>query len=173
DNDNTGAGFPYGWFDLTENDYLEITFLPKGGGSENMSSLKMMNSVTLLKEVEEYVVETAIDFMGKPCPPYIMGIGIGGGADIALHLAKKATLRSLSQRNSDQEIARLEERLKEKINALGIGPMGRGGKNTVLAVNVEVIGVHTSVYPVAITNQCWPGRRAKVKIFSEEKIEFE
>ncbi|MDI6785415.1 MAG: fumarate hydratase [bacterium] len=172
-NDNTGFGFPYCWFDLTEEDSLEITFLPKGGGSENMSVLKMMNSVTRLEEVENFIVETAINFMGKPCPPYIMGVGIGGGSDIALHLAKKATLRKITQRNSDKIVAKLEEDFKKRINDLGIGPMGRGGKNTVLAVNIETIGVHTSVYPVAITNQCWPGRKAKVRISLNGDIQFE
>lgn len=172
-NDNTGFGFPYIWFNFTEEDSLEITFLPKGGGSENMSVLKMMDSVSRQQDIENFIVETAVNFMGKPCPPYVMGVGIGGSSDIALHLAKKATLRKITLRNPDEMIAELEKNLKERINNLGIGPMGRGGKSTVLAVNIEIIGVHTSVYPVAITNQCWPGRRAKVKISIDGDIQFE
>jgi len=101
---------------------------------------------------------------GQPCPPTIVGVGVGGGADVAAKLAKRALLRSLSERNMDPDVARFEGKLKEEANALGIGAMGMGGRTTVLGVNVEVCDCHVASLPVAINMHCWAARRAKMAI---------
>lgn len=168
--DNTGLGFPYIFFDYFRGDYIELLYYPKGGGTENMSKLKMFNSVATLDEVKQFIIETAAEFMGKCCAPYTLGVGVGGSSDICMNLAKKATIRDAGVRNKDPKIAAIEKELENKINSLGIGPMGLGGKKSLLAVNIEVAGVHPSVYPVGITNNCWPGRKGRVRFYQNGKI---
>lgn len=170
--ENTGLSFPYVWFDYFMGDYIEIDYLPKGGGTENMSCLRMFDSITEFKEVEDFIITTAIDFSGKCCPPYILGVGIGGTSDIAMYLAKKATMRKIGSRNTDPAIAAVEHKLFKIINSLGIGPMGMGGICTLLALNIEIAGVHTSVYPVGITNQCWKVSHSKVRWRGDARYKF-
>jgi fumarate hydratase subunit alpha len=108
----------------------------------------------------------------KPCPPNILGIGVGGGADIAVKLAKQALLRPLNQPNPNPEIAKLEKELFEAANMTGIGPMGLGGKCTVLGVNIEYAHRHPASYPAAVAFQCWAARRATAKIHTDGKVEY-
>jgi fumarate hydratase subunit alpha len=156
---------------FSDNDYMEITVMPKGAGSENMSALIMLNPSQGLGGIKEFTLNTILKAGGKPCPPTIIGMGIGGSADISMKLAKQALLRPVNVRNEDPQIAELENELKEAINTLGIGPMGLGGRTTVLGVNIEYAFCHTASLPVAINLQCWAARRASVRIYPDGKIE--
>lgn len=170
--DNTGEHMPYINFKSSNNDYLEFAVLPKGAGSENMSALNMLTPSQGLKGIKEFVLETVIRAGGKPCAPTILGIGIGGSADISMKLAKEALLRPINQQHPNSEIATLEKELFNSLNKIGIGPMGLGGKTTVLGVNIEYAHCHTASHPVGINIQCWAGRRARAKIYSDDRIEY-
>ena len=169
--DNTGRFIPSIHWDIVEGDEAIIHIIPKGGGSENMSKLEMMTPGKGLKGVKEIVLDQLAEMAGKPCPPTIVGIGIGGGADHAMELAKKALLRPVGERHIENRIAELEEELLEKANELGVGPMGVGGKTTVLDVKIEYAHRHPASYPVAVLPQCWANRQAKLKITSKGEIE--
>ncbi|MFP4050268.1 MAG: fumarate hydratase [Thermoplasmata archaeon] len=169
--DNTGRFIPAIHWDIVEGDEVTIHVIPKGGGSENMSNLTMMTPGRGLKGVKEIVLDHVAEMAGKPCPPTIIGLGLGGGADLAMELAKKSLLRPVGERHPEERIAELEEELLEKINDLGVGPMGVGGKTTVLDVHIEYAHRHPASYPVAILPQCWANRQAKVKITSEGYVE--
>ncbi|MEF8873364.1 MAG: fumarate hydratase [Candidatus Thermoplasmatota archaeon] len=169
--DNTGRFVPALHWDVVEGDEAVIHVIPKGGGSENMSKLVMMTPGKGMKGVKEIVLDHIAEMAGKPCPPTVVGVGIGGGADLALELAKKALLRPVDERHPEERVAELEEELKEKANELGVGPMGVGGKTTVLDVKVEYAHRHPASFPVAVLPQCWANRQAKVKIDSEGKVE--
>jgi len=149
---------------LPDADYTTITVLPKGGGSENMSALRMLKPSEGVEGFTKFVLEVVTGAGGKPCPPVIVGIGVGGTADISMKLSKKAILRKVGEGNSDDELASLEEELLEKINSLGIGPMALGGKTTALSVNIESAPCNTNGLPVAVNLQCWAARRASAKI---------
>lgn len=169
--DNTGRFVPAIHWDIVEGDEVKIHAMPKGGGSENMSKLVMMTPGRGLKGVKEIVLEHVAEMAGKPCPPTTLAIGIGGGADLALELAKKALMRPVGERHPEKKVADLEEELLEKINSLGVGPMGVGGKTTVLDVKIEYAHRHPASFPVAIVPQCWANRQAIVKIDSEGNAE--
>ncbi|WP_457612676.1 fumarate hydratase [Methanocaldococcus sp.] len=151
-------------FDENLNREIEITVFPKGAGSENMSALKMLTPSDGIKGVKEFILKTVVEAGGKPCPPIVVGVGIGGTADIALKLAKKALLRKIGERHPDKKIANLEKELLEKINKLGIGAMGLGGKITSLDVFIEIAGCHTASLQVGVCIQCWADRRASRRI---------
>lgn len=168
-NDNTGNFIPYITWNFKEGDDIKITALPKGGGSENMSKLGMLKPGVGLEGVKDYIVEEIISAAGNPCPPTIVGVGIGGGADLSLKLGKKALLRPIGHRNKDKKIALIEKELIQRINKSGIGPMGLGGKTTVLDVHVEKAHRHPASLPVGIIIQCWANRRAKMIIKSDAK----
>jgi fumarate hydratase subunit alpha len=168
---NTGLRMPYINYQFSDNDYMEISVMPKGAGSENMSALTMLNPSQGLSGIKEFALNTILKAGGKPCPPTIIGMGIGGSADISMKLAKRALLRPVNQRNQDPQIAELENDLKGAINSLGIGPMGLGGKTTVLGVNIEYAFCHTASLPVAINLQCWAARRASARIYPDGRIE--
>jgi fumarate hydratase subunit alpha len=153
--DNTGLNMPQINFNIVEGDKLKITVLPKGAGSENVSSLKMMIPADVPK-IKRFVVETVLKAGGKPCPPVIVGVGIGESFDGAAKLSKKALLRSVLEMNE------FEEEILEAINRLGIGPMGLGGRTTALAVLTELGYCHTASLPVAVNVQCWANRKASV-----------
>jgi fumarate hydratase subunit alpha len=125
-----------------------------------------------IKGMKEAVIRTVYEAGGKPCPPIILGVGIGGGADIALKLGKMALLRPINKRHKEREVAELEEELLERLNTLGIGPMGLGGDTTVLGVNIEYAHRHPATLPIAIVTQCWAARRATIKITREGDIEM-
>ena len=165
--DNTGLQIPYITWEFSEGNDVKITALPKGGGSENMSKLGMLKPGVGIEGVKDFVVEEMIKAAGNPCPPTVVGVGIGGGADLSLKLGKKALLRPVGERHKDKTIAKIEEELIKRINASGIGPMGLGGKTTVLDVHVEKAHRHPASLPVGIAVQCWADRRAHMIIHSD------
>ena len=152
---NTGDNTPAMLYtELVQGDKIEITVAPKGFGSENMSKIAMLRPSDGVEGVKEFVVN-AVEAAGpNPCPPIVVGVGIGGTFDKAAYLAKKALLRPLDERNSVEFYRELEEELLEKINALGIGPQGFGGRTTALAVNIEQFPTHIAGLPVAVNINC-------------------
>ncbi|KYK21675.1 fumarate hydratase [Thermoplasmatales archaeon SG8-52-2] len=164
--DNTGDQVPYITWEFIDGSDVYITAFPKGGGSENMSKLGMLKPGVGLEGVKDFVVEEMINAAGNPCPPTVVGVGIGGGADLALKLGKKSLLRPVGDRNKNKEIAKMEEELIKRINDSGIGPMGLGGKTTVLDVHIEKAHRHPASLPVGISVQCWADRRAHMIIHS-------
>ncbi len=170
--DNTGRFIPYINWEVTDGDSVEITVLPKGGGSENVCALGMITPGEGVMGLKKFVIDTVIKAGAKPCPPNILGVGVGGGADIAMKTAKKALLRPLNQPNPNPELARLEKELYEAANSTGIGPMGLGGRFTVLGVNVEYTHRHPASYPVAVAFQCWAARRATARINADGTVEY-
>ena len=170
--DNTGRFVPYIHWSFVEGDSATIHIVPKGGGSENMSGLYMLPPGVGIEGIKKTVIEHIFRSGGKPCPPTVIGVGIGGGADIALILAKKAAvLRSVGSRHDEKFVAELEEELYRMANKLGIGPMGLGGKTTVLDVHIEYAHRHPATLPVGIVTQCWANRRAKVVIKRDGSVE--
>ncbi len=170
---NVGQKMPYINYSLSPGrDYIEITAFPKGVGSENMSALGMLKPVEGIRGVKRFVLDTVIAAGSQPCPPIIVGVGVGGSADIAMKLAKEALLRPLDQKHPEEPIANLEKELLEAINSTGIGPMGLGGKTTSLGVNVEYAYTHTGGLPVGVNIQCWAARKATAKIHSDGRVEW-
>lgn len=170
---NTGINIPYIDWSVTEGDSLKLTYLPKGGGCTNMSQLNMMTPGRGIKGVKELVLERIASMEGKPCPPTVVGVGLGGSASICMNLAKKALLRPVGENHEEEEIKELEEELKEKANQLGVGPMGVGGKNTVLDVKIEYDYRHPASFPVGIAPQCWANRRVTVSVNPDGSVEVE
>jgi fumarate hydratase subunit alpha len=170
--DNVGDGMPYINWKVGKNDFIEITVMTKGAGSENMSQLAMLTPSQGVKGIKEFVLSTVLKASGNPCPPTVLGVGIGGSSDICMKLAKQALLRPLNERNRNPEVAKLETELLDALNMLGIGPMGLGGKTTVLGLNIEYAYCHTASLPVAINVQCWAARRGTVRIHPDGKLEF-
>jgi fumarate hydratase subunit alpha len=170
--DNTGKGMPYIYYSCESSDHIELTVMPKGGGSENMSALAMLNPTGGLPAIKRFVLDTVVSAGGKPCPPVIVGVGIGGTSDECMALAKKALLRRVGSRNPDPAAARLEMELMYAINRTGIGPMGLGGDTTALAVHVEYAYCHTAGLPVAVNFQCYAARRATARIYRDGSIEL-
>jgi len=152
---NTGDNTPAMLYvELVPGDKLEITVAPKGFGSENMSKIAMLRPSDGLQGVKDFVKKTVEEAGPNPCPPIVVGVGIGGTFDKAAYLAKKALLRPVDQRNAAPFYAELEEQLLEEINALGIGPQGFGGLTTALAVNIEQYPTHIAGLPVAVNINC-------------------
>jgi len=170
--DNTGKHVPFIHWEVVPGDTLEISVLPKGGGSENVSALGMLSPNQGTNGIKKFVIDTIISAGAKPCPPTILGIAVGGGADIAMKLAKKTLLQPLNQPNPNPELAKLEQELLEAANSTGIGPMGLGGKTTVLDVKIDYAHRHPASYPVAVVIQCWAARRASAVIHSDGKVEY-
>jgi fumarate hydratase subunit alpha len=151
--------------DIVPGDKLKITVLPKGGGAENMARLAMLTPSDGRPGIINFVVKAANDAGSNPCPPVIVGVGIGGTAESTMLLAKKALLRSpVGKPNPDPEFAELEKELLKQVNNLGIGPMGYGGRTTALAVHVEVLPAHIASMPVAVNLQCHSARHKEVTI---------
>ncbi|MEA3500184.1 MAG: fumarate hydratase [Candidatus Marinimicrobia bacterium] len=144
---------------IVSGDKVEITLLPKGGGAENMSRIKMMKPADGIEGIKNFVIETVKNAGGNPCPPTVIGVGIGGTFDYVAYLAKKAILRDFGDRNKDKQIAKYETEWLEEINKLGIGPAGLGGKITSLDLFIEVFPRHIATYPVAINIQCNANRK--------------
>ena len=149
---------------LTCGDKMRITVMPKGFGSENMSALKMLKPADGVEGVKNFVLETVEKAGANPCPPIIVGVGIGGSFDKAAYLAKHALLRPVDEPNPDEYYAALESELLDKINALGIGPQGFGGKTTALAVLIEAMPTHVAGLPVAVNISCHATRRASASL---------
>lgn len=170
--DNTGRYIPWINLDLVDGDEAIIHVLPKGGGSEYTCKLWSLSPGLGIKGVKEAVIRTIYEAGGKPCPPIIVGVGIGGGADISMKLAKKAILKPVGERNEDPRIAEVEEELVKKANELGIGPMGVGGSTTVLDIHIDWAHRHPANLHVGIVTQCWAARRATIKVDSSGDIKF-
>ncbi|WP_042708310.1 fumarate hydratase [Methanobrevibacter wolinii] len=164
---NIGVEIPYINIELTDTDYLEITVLPKGFGSENNNKLKMALPSEGKKGIKEFTVQTALQAGGKPCPPMVVGVGVGGTSDFAMKLAKEALLEEIGKPNEDPELAELEKEILEEINANGKGPMGLGGKTTALDVKIKKVDTHTAGLPIGVCIQCWANRHAS-KILKDE-----
>ncbi len=149
---------------IVRGDKIKIIVAPKGGGSENMSEVRMMKAADGMEGVMDFVVERVSKSGGNPCPPVIVGVGIGGDFEMSAILAKKSLLRNIGERNSNPKYAKVEEELLERINKLGIGPMGLGGKTTALEVFIEYIPCHIASMPVAVNLNCHVARHIKTII---------
>ncbi|MEM2901743.1 MAG: fumarate hydratase [Candidatus Bathyarchaeia archaeon] len=171
---NVGWGMPFIYFEPSTKNFVEITVLLKGFGSEAKTSLAYIpTSEDVEKGIIKYVLDQVEKALGEPCPPYILGLGIGGTSDIAAALAKKAFMRlPPGKPNPDPEAAKLEDKLLKAVNETRVGPMGVGGRTTALAVHVELCGTHTAAVPVVLAFQCWADRQATVKITSEGKVSY-
>jgi len=160
--DSTGRGIPVIHIDFSdEADTLRIEMVPKGSGSENNSWLKMAIPAEGVDAIKTFVVDCVLEAGGKTCPPTIVGVGVGGTADLCMHLAKVAATRPLGSKCDDPEGAKLETDLSAAVNALGVGPQGLGGDSTAFAVHVETAATHITMNPVAVNMQCHSARRAR------------
>ena len=152
---NTGDNTPAMiYFDIVPGDICEITVAPKGFGSENMSQIKMLKPSDGEQGVKDFVVKVVEEAGPNPCPPIVVGVGVGGTFDKAAYLAKKALMRHAGEPNPNPYYAAMEQELLERINALGIGPQGFGGKTTALAVHIEQFPTHIAGLPVAVNINC-------------------
>ena len=161
---NVGDKVPIVDIELIDEDYIEFTIMPKGFGSENNNALKMALPAEGIEGVKDFVVETALKAGGKPCPPIVVGVGIGGSSDMALKLGKKALLGKVGERNPDPTIAEMELECLERINKDGKGPMGLGGRTTALDVKILKMDTHTAGLPIGVVIQCWADRHATIRI---------
>ena len=160
---NTGDNTPAViHFDIVPGDGVKLIVAPKGGGSENMSRVTMLTPAVGIQGVKDFVVQRVKESGANPCPPTIVGVGIGGTFETAALLAKKALLRPLGSENSDPELAALEQELYAEINALGIGPQGLGGRITSLAAHVNMMESHIASLPVAVNIQCHAARHKEM-----------
>jgi fumarate hydratase subunit alpha/L(+)-tartrate dehydratase alpha subunit len=172
DQTSTGRGVPIVHFEFTDKEnILEIEMIPKGSGSENNSWLRMAIPAEGVDAIKTFVVDCVLEAGGKTCPPTIVGVGVGGTADLCMHLAKVAATRALGSRCDDPEGARLEEALTPAVNMLGVGPQGLGGDSTAFAVHVETAATHITMNPVAVNMQCHSARRARAT-FKAGKVDY-
>ena len=152
---NTGDNTPAMLYtDLVPGDQVKITVAPKGFGSENMSQIRMLKPSDGLQGVKDFILRVVEDAGPNPCPPIVVGVGVGGTFDKAAYLAKKALMRPLGTHNETPFYAQLESEMLERVNALGIGPQGFGGRTTALAVNIEYLPTHIAGLPVAVNINC-------------------
>ena len=149
---------------LVPGDEVKITVAPQGAGSENMSRLAMLKPADGVEGVKNFILDTVRQAGSNPCPPIVLGVGIGGSFDKCAYLAKKALLRPLDEPNADPYYAALERQLLDEINAMGIGPQGFGGKTTCLGVSIEKMATHVACLPVAVNISCHVTRRASAKL---------
>ena len=167
-----GRGVPVIHIDFSDDaERLSIEMVPKGSGSENNSWLRMAIPADGVDAIKTFVVDCVLAAGGKTCPPTIVGVGVGGTADLCVHLAKTAATRPLGTRCGDPEGVRLEQTLTEAVNQLGVGPQGLGGDSTAFAVHVETAATHITMNPVAVNMQCHSARRARAT-FGPTGVEF-
>jgi fumarate hydratase subunit alpha/L(+)-tartrate dehydratase alpha subunit len=160
-----GPGIPVIHIDFSDAfEGLRIEMIPKGSGSENNSWLKMAIPAEGIDAIKRFVIDCVLDAGGKTCPPTIVGVGVGGTADLCVHLAKRAATRPLGSACADPEGATLESELSAAVNLLGVGPQGLGGDATAFAVHVELAATHITMNPVAVNMQCHSARRASALI---------
>lgn len=159
--DNTPAIIHY---DIVEGDKIYIEFAPKGFGSENMSKLKMLKPSDGIDGIKKFIIDTVKEAGPNPCPPIVVGVGIGGTVEKCAQIAKKALLRDLGTRNEDNNIKMLEIDILREINKLGIGPQGLGGNTTALAVNIESFPTHIAGLPVVVNINCHASRHKSIEI---------
>src|SRR5205807_2147618 len=159
-------------FDVADDfEGLKIEMIPKGSGSENNSWLKMAIPAEGTDAVKTFVVDCVLDAGGRTCPPTIVGVGIGGTADLCVHLAKRAAIRALGTHCADPAGASLEDVLSSAVNLLGVGPQGLGGDSTAFAVHVELAATHITMNPVAVNMQCHSARRATA-LLSDRDLQY-
>ncbi|MCX8150288.1 MAG: fumarate hydratase [Candidatus Bathyarchaeota archaeon] len=170
--DNTGRGLPEIHWELVSGKTLALSVLVKGGGSENFSVLGLLNPAEGLSALKRFVVDAVIRAGAQPCPPTILGVGVGGSAELALHLAKKALLKPLGEPNEDESLDCLEQELLEAANLTGIGPMGMGGRTTVLGVHLDYAFRHPASFPVAVMFNCWAARHASARIEVDGSVKY-
>ena len=171
--DNTGLRVPHIEWELgKEDDSVEITVFPKGAGSENMCTFKMLKPGEGVSGIKKFIIDTVVEAGGQPCPPIIVGVGIGGTADVVMGLAKKSLLSPLDIENPDPEMASLERELLQLVNETGVGPQGLGGKNTALGVKVLYSYCHTASLPVACAIQCWAARKSSARIDKDGTVTY-
>jgi fumarate hydratase subunit alpha/L(+)-tartrate dehydratase alpha subunit len=156
---------------VPEAETLSIEMIPKGSGSENNSWLRMAVPADGIDAVKTFVVDCVLDAGGKTCPPTIVGVGVGGTADLCVHLSKVAATRPLGSKCDDAEGAKLEQELTKAVNMLGVGPQGLGGDSTSFAVHVETAATHITMNPVAVNMQCHSARRARAT-FTPRGLEY-
>jgi fumarate hydratase subunit alpha/L(+)-tartrate dehydratase alpha subunit len=167
-----GEGIPVIHVDFSDAfDGLRIEMIPKGSGSENNSWLRMAVPAEGVDAIKRFVVDCVLDAGGKTCPPTIVGVGIGGTADLCVHLAKRAATRPLETACADREGAALERELSDAVNMLGVGPQGLGGDATAFAVHVELAATHITMNPVAVNMQCHSARRSSAH-FTETGVTY-
>jgi fumarate hydratase subunit alpha/L(+)-tartrate dehydratase alpha subunit len=170
---STGERIPIIHYDFVpDSDVLSVLFMPKGSGSENMSFMKMLVPADGVAGIKRFVLEQVIGAGAKPCPPTIVGVGIGGSSDLCMTLAKKATMRPLGSRNPDSQLAALEDELLSAINQTGIGPQGLGGDTTALGVHIESAWTHITCNPVAVNLQCWRAERRSALLWANGEVEL-
>ena len=165
---NTGEGQPALHLEPMRGKRLRIDLLVKGAGAENCSRLFMLKPTAGEEAIKRAVLLTIEEAGGQPCPPTIVSVGIGGSAEAACLLAKKALLHPLGSKNRDKKLARMERELTNDANGLGIGPMGLGGRTTVLGVRIAKAACHTASLPVAVNLQCWAARRASARLVGDK-----
>lgn len=172
--DNVGlqGQVPIIYMDVSPGGHLRLTAMPKGGGSSNISTHMMLKPGVGLKGVKKFIIEAVAKAGSLGCPPYFIGIGIGGGEDTCMKLAKKALLHPFRVRNPDPRIAEMENDLLEKVNSLGIGAMGLGEGITALDLHIEWAARHPASLPVGIVFSCWALRHASATISAEGKVDF-
>lgn len=161
---NVGKDIPQINIELIDEPYMELTVLPKGFGSENNNKLKMALPAEGIEGIKEFVIDSVLAAGGKPCPPMIIGVGIGGTSDIAMKIAKKALLNPIGEKNKNEKLAKLETEILNTINKKGKGPMGMGGKTTALDVKIETASTHTAGLPIGVVIQCWAHRHATTRL---------
>jgi fumarate hydratase subunit alpha/L(+)-tartrate dehydratase alpha subunit len=171
DHTSTGRGVPVVNIDFSSDENLVIEMIPKGSGSENNSWLRMAVPADGVDAIKSFVVDCVLEAGGKTCPPTIVGVGVGGTADLCVHLAKVAATRPLGSQCDDPEGAKLERQLSQAVNLLGVGPQGLGGDSTAFAVHVETAATHITMNPVAVNMQCHSARRARAT-FSSKGVEY-
>ena len=159
--DNTPAVI---YYDFVKGDKIKITFAPKGFGSENMSQIKMLTPSKGIEGVKQFILDTVFQAGPNPCPPMVVGVGIGGTFERAAQLAKKATFRPIDSKNEDERYAQLEDELLTEINKMGFGPAGLGGNTTAIGVNIETSPTHIAGMPVAVNICCHAARHASATI---------
>jgi fumarate hydratase subunit alpha/L(+)-tartrate dehydratase alpha subunit len=168
---SSGRGVPVIQIDFSDSEGLAIEMIPKGSGSENNSWLRMAVPAEGVDAIKRFVVDCVLEAGGKTCPPTIVGVGVGGTADLCVHLAKVAATRPLGSCCDDHEGAKLEEELTDAVNLLGVGPQGLGGDSTAFAVHVETAATHITMNPVAVNMQCHSARRARAT-FRESGVDY-
>ena len=168
---NLGPGMPIIHYIPTDDDFIQITVLPKGAGSENMTRLAMLNPADGIEGVKKFIIDSVLDAGGRPCPPTIVGVGIGGTSDVCVAMAKEALLIPIDEENPDPVLRQMEEDIFVALNSSGLGPMGLGGSTTALGVRIKKCACHTASLPVAVNIGCWATRRASAKI-TDNGVEY-
>jgi fumarate hydratase subunit alpha len=170
---NTADRIPWiEWELVPGSDSAEVTVVLKGGGSEGPSLAKVIPPAEGMKGVYKLVLDDIFEQGPKPCPPVVVGVGLGPTADIAMKLAKKSLLVDIGQRNPDAELSKIETSLLEAINKLGWGPHGVGGSTTALDVHIEAVNRHPASFAVGVATACWEDRKSTMKIWPEGRVEF-